>query len=106
MNASIVVAILWDLTSQSVLVIWLSATIKSANLKTKRMVIMEKIVILTEQPEPDQDLVVWLHELFPDCEIQIVFKGTEAFGDYPADCLHFRLQRTQQGKHNGQHFSN
>ena len=61
---------------------------------------MEKIVILTEQPEPDQDLVVWLHEQFPDCEIQIVFKGTEALGDYPADCLHFRLQRTQQGKHN------
>jgi len=61
---------------------------------------MEKIVILTEQPKPDQDLVVWLHEQFPDCEIQIVFKGTEALGDYPADCLHFRLQRTQQGKHN------
>jgi len=61
---------------------------------------MEKIVILTEQLEPDQDLVVWLHEQFPDCEIQIVFKGTEALGDYPADCLHFRLQRTQQGKHN------
>ena len=61
---------------------------------------MEKIVILTEQPKPDQDLVVWLHEQFPDCEIQIVFKGTEALGDYPADCSHFRLQRTQQGKHN------
>ena len=61
---------------------------------------MEKIVILTEQLEPDQDLVVWLHEQFPDCEIQIVFKGTEALGDYPADCFHFRLQRTQQGKHN------
>jgi hypothetical protein len=61
---------------------------------------MEKIVILTEQPEPDQNLVEWLHEQFPDCEIQIVFKGTEALGDYPADCLHFRLKRTQQGKHN------
>jgi len=61
---------------------------------------MEKIVILTEQPEPDQDLVVWLHEQFPDCEIQIIFKGTEPLGDYPADCLHFRLQRTQQEKHN------
>ena len=45
---------------------------------------MEKIVILTEQSEPDQDLLVLLNELFPDCEIQIGFKGTETFGEYPA----------------------
>jgi hypothetical protein len=66
---------------------------------------MEKIVLLTEQSEPDHDLLVWLHELFPDCAIQIVFKGTENFGEYPADCFHFRLQRTQQGRHDCQHFN-
>ena len=57
---------------------------------------MEKIVILTEQSEPDHDLIEWLNELFPDCDIQIVFKGTETFGEYPAQCFDFRLQRTQQ----------
>jgi hypothetical protein len=56
---------------------------------------MEKIVILTEQSEPDHDLLLWLNTLFPDCEIQIVFKRTETFGGYPEDCFHFRLQRTQ-----------
>jgi len=65
---------------------------------------MEKIVFLAEQPEPDQDLLMWLHELFPDCEIQIVFKGDEAFEGYPEECIHFRLQRTQQEKSDGQHF--
>ena len=66
---------------------------------------MEKIVILTEQSEPDQDLLSWLNELFPDCEIQIGFKGTETFGEYPASCFNFRLQRTQQEKYDGEHFS-
>ena len=53
-------------------------------------------MILTEQSEPDPDLLAWLNALFPDCEIQIVFKGTETFGEYPAQCFDFRLQRTQQ----------
>ena len=65
---------------------------------------MEKIVVLTEQSEPDHDLIAWLNELFPDCDIQVVFKGTETFGEYPARCFDFRLQRTQQGRHDGQHF--
>lgn len=65
---------------------------------------MEKIVFLTEQSEPDQDLLVWLHELFPDCDIQIVFKGNETCEGYPEECLHFRLQRTQQEKRDGLHF--
>jgi hypothetical protein len=68
------------------------------------MVGMEKIVFLAEQPEPDQDLLMWLHELFPDCEIQIVLKGNEAFEGYPEEWIHFRLQRTQQEKHDAQHF--
>lgn len=55
---------------------------------------MEKIVLLTEQSEPDHDLLMWLHELFPDCDIQITCKGTESFGEYPVDCFDFRLKRT------------
>ncbi len=62
----------------------------------ERMVSMEKIVVLTEQSEPDHDLIAWLNELFPDCDIQVVFKGIETFGEYPARCFDFRLQRTQQ----------
>ena len=68
------------------------------------MVGMQKIVLLTEQSEPDHDLLVWLQELFPDCEIQILFKGNEAFEGYAAECLHFRLQRTQKEKRDGQYF--
>jgi len=68
------------------------------------MVGMEKIVFLTEHPELDQDLLVWLHELFPDCEIQIVLKGNETFEGYPEECIHFRLQRIEQEKRDAQHF--
>lgn len=58
---------------------------------------MEKIVVLTEQAEPDPDLVAWLNELFPDCEIQVGSKWTETFGKHPASCFDFRLQgRTQE----------
>ena len=62
---------------------------------------MEKIVILTKQSELDHDLLTWLNALFPYCDIQIVSKGTETFGEYPADCFHFGLQRTQQERHDG-----
>jgi hypothetical protein len=53
-------------------------------------------MVFTEQTEPDHDLLAWLDELFPDCEIQIGFKWTETFGEYPADCFHFRLQGRDQ----------
>jgi hypothetical protein len=65
---------------------------------------VEKIVISTDQPEPDKDLLACLHELFPDCEIQIVFKRNETFGGYPANCFHFQLKRTRQSKIDGEHF--
>jgi hypothetical protein len=65
---------------------------------------MEKIMVLTEQSEPDHDLLALLNELFPDCEIQIVFKETEIFGEYPASCFHFRVRRTQQERNDGEHF--
>ncbi len=66
---------------------------------------MEKIVILTEQSEPDQDLLALLNGLFPDCEIQIGSKGTETFGEHPASCFPFQLRRIQQGRNHGEHFS-
>jgi len=60
---------------------------------------MEKIVVLTERTEPDHDLLAWLNKLFPDCEIQIRSKETETFGQYPARGFHFRLRKTQKGRH-------
>jgi len=65
---------------------------------------MEKIVVLTKGSETDPDLLVWLKELFPDCEIQIGSKVTETFGKYPASCFPFRLRKTQQGRNDGEHF--
>ncbi|MEA2082895.1 MAG: hypothetical protein U9O82_01385 [Thermodesulfobacteriota bacterium] len=35
---------------------------------------MDKIVIVTDRPEPDRGLLTYLKPLFPDCEIHIVFK--------------------------------
>ena len=35
---------------------------------------MDKIVIVTNRPEPDRGLLASLNTLFPECEIQIVFK--------------------------------
>lgn len=40
---------------------------------------MKKIVIKTSQPDPDYSLIALLKALFPDCEIQIVFKEVETF---------------------------
>ncbi len=40
---------------------------------------MDKIVILTSRPEPDNSLVALLNMVFPDCEMQIVFMGAETF---------------------------
>ena len=46
---------------------------------------MEKIVIVTSQPEPDYGLLALLNALFPECEVQIVFKRVETSDQYQAD---------------------
>ena len=43
---------------------------------------MKKIVIKTKQTEPDYTLIASLNTLFPDCEIQVVFKGNETSEEY------------------------
>ncbi len=43
---------------------------------------MKKIVIISRQTEINYHLIVNLHELFPECEIDIVFpemQGVESF---------------------------
>ena len=57
---------------------------------------MDKIVVLTDQSEPDYELLAWLNELFPDCEVQVSSRWTDNIGEYPASCFHFRLQRKNQ----------
>ena len=52
---------------------------------------MEKIVIVTNRPEPDHGLLASLNTLFPGCEIQIVFKKSETVAQYPANCSSDRL---------------
>ncbi|MEA3416984.1 MAG: hypothetical protein U9R02_12665 [Thermodesulfobacteriota bacterium] len=47
---------------------------------------MKKIVIVTSQPEPDYALLASLNTLFPECEVQIVFKKCETVAKYPASC--------------------
>ena len=57
---------------------------------------MDKIVIVTNRSEPDHDLLASIDTLFPDCEIQIVFKEVETFEERPAgrwpgiysECVH------------------
>ena len=57
---------------------------------------MDKIVIVTNRPEPDRGLLASLNTLFPECEVQIVFKEVETFEDHPAggrpniypECVH------------------
>ena len=57
---------------------------------------MKKIVIKTSRPEPDFSLIASLNTLFPDCEIQIVFKEVGTFDKRPAgrrpgiysECVH------------------
>ncbi|MDY6792765.1 MAG: hypothetical protein SWH54_15995 [Thermodesulfobacteriota bacterium] len=46
---------------------------------------MKKIVIKTSRPEPDSGLIVLLKELFPDCEIDVAYKETEAFKEPALD---------------------
>ena len=57
---------------------------------------MDKIVIVTNRPEPDRGLLSSLNTLFPECKIQIVFKEVETFEKRPAggrpaiysECVH------------------
>ncbi len=52
---------------------------------------MNKIVIVTNRPEPDHGLVAALNTLFPECEVQIVFKKGKTVAQYPASCSSDRL---------------
>ena len=52
---------------------------------------MKKIVILTNRPEPDHRLLASLNTLFPECEVQIVFKKGESVAEYPANSSSDRL---------------
>ena len=45
---------------------------------------MKKIVIVTSRPEPDRNLLASLNTLFPECEVQVVFKKSETVAQYPA----------------------
>ena len=40
---------------------------------------MNKIVIVTNRPEPDRGLLTYFKTLFPDCGVQIVFKEVGTF---------------------------
>ena len=48
---------------------------------------MEKIVIVTSQPEHNYGLLASLNKLFPDCEVQIVFRKVEISEQSQADSL-------------------
>ena len=52
---------------------------------------MDKIVIVTNRPEPDRGLLASLNTLFPECEVQIVFKKSKTVAQYPASCSSDRL---------------
>ena len=52
---------------------------------------MKKIVIVSSRPEPDHGLLASLNTLFPECEVQIVFKNNETLAEYPANCTSDRL---------------
>ena len=44
---------------------------------------VERIVLISSNPEPDYVLLAWLKTLFPDCEIHIDFRKAEAFEECP-----------------------
>jgi hypothetical protein len=46
---------------------------------------VERIVIVTSQPEPDRTLLALVSAAFPECEIHIVFRGVETFEQSLAD---------------------
>ena len=39
---------------------------------------MDKIVIVTNQSEPDYGLIELINMVFPDCEVRVAFSETEA----------------------------
>ncbi|MFH1672776.1 MAG: hypothetical protein ABIF87_05060 [Pseudomonadota bacterium] len=45
---------------------------------------MKTIVIVTIQPGPDSGVLAAVKTLFPDCEINVVYKGVETFEQLPA----------------------
>lgn len=47
---------------------------------------MKKIVIVTSRSEPDHSLLASLNTLFPECEVQVVFKKSETVAKHPATC--------------------
>jgi len=47
---------------------------------------VKKIVIVTNRPEPDRALLASLNRVFPECEVQIVFKKSKTVAEYPASC--------------------
>jgi len=38
---------------------------------------VDKIVIMSSRPEPDSRLLELVNTLFPDCDIQIMFRGLD-----------------------------
>lgn len=52
---------------------------------------MKKIVIVTSKPAPDHGLLASLNTLFPECEIQVVFKKNETVAVFPAGISSDRL---------------
>jgi len=52
---------------------------------------VKKIVIVTNRPEPDRALLASLNRVFPECEVQIVFKKSKTVAQYPASCSSDRL---------------
>ncbi len=61
---------------------------------------MKTIVIVTSPPGPDPGLLAAVKTLFPDCEINVVYKGVDTFEQLPAPRPR-RLRSTQQGGRNG-----
>ena len=57
---------------------------------------MYKIVIVSSRPKPDDGLLEWLNTLFPECEVQIVFRDGDAFDECQADPPSgpFRMEKT------------
>jgi hypothetical protein len=55
---------------------------------------MEKIVIVTEQSEPNQYLLACLNSLFPDCEIQVVGREVGGPEERFSCCFHLPSQQT------------
>jgi hypothetical protein len=52
---------------------------------------MKKIVIVTNRSEADHALLASLNILFPECEVQVVFKKGETVAQHPASCSLDRL---------------